>query len=67
MDALFGLPRKKSAGKSFRNALHRHIFFGRQESVDEFVEHESSSKVKKPVKVCSRNLIAIQILKMFNF
>lgn len=55
MDALFGLPRKKSAGKSFRNALHRHIFFGRQESVDEFVEHESSNKVKKPVKVCSRN------------
>lgn len=49
MDALFGLPRKKSAGKSFRSALHSHIFFGNQQSVDEFVA-ESSRTEKKPTK-----------------
>ena len=48
MDALFGLPRKKSAGKSFRNPLHGHIFFGNQQSVDEFVE--SAGNEKKPTK-----------------
>lgn len=37
MDALFGLPRKKAAGKSHRNPLHGSIFFGDQSSVDEFV------------------------------
>ena len=30
MDALFGLPRKKAAGKSQRDALHGHLFFGDQ-------------------------------------
>ena len=27
MDGLFGLPRKKSAGKSHRPSLHGHLFF----------------------------------------
>lgn len=48
MDALFGLPRKKSAGKSFRSALHGHIFLVSQPCVDEFVE--SSRTERKPTK-----------------
>ena len=35
MDALFGLPRKKISGISYREALHRNIFFANQTSVDE--------------------------------
>ena len=38
MDAIFGLPRKKSAGKSFRQPLHGGLFFENQNEVDEFVE-----------------------------
>ena len=37
MDALFGLPRKKSAGQSFREARHGHLFFRQPSVVDEFV------------------------------
>ncbi len=37
MDALFGLPRKKAAGKSYREPLHGHLFFGDQACVDEHV------------------------------
>ena len=37
MDALFGLPRKKVAGRSQRDALHGHLFFGDQAAVDEHV------------------------------
>ena len=41
MDALFGLPRKKSAGQSHRDPLHGHIFFKDQPSVDEHVANSS--------------------------
>ena len=37
LDALFGLPRKKAAGKSHRDPLHGDLFFGNQSSVDEHV------------------------------
>ena len=37
MDALFGLPRKKSTGISYRGAIHGHYFFNDQSMVDEFV------------------------------
>ena len=37
MDALFGLPRKKSAGRSYRDPLHGDLFFGNQASIDEYV------------------------------
>ena len=47
MDALFGLPRKKSAGKSYRDALHGDLFFGRQILVDEFVSN-STHEPKTP-------------------
>ena len=50
MDALFGLPRKKAAGKSHRQPLHGNLFFGDQQSVDEYVA--SAPKGKKHVKVC---------------
>ena len=50
MDALFGLPRKKSAGQSFREALHGHLFFSTQGLVDEYVG--AYVMEKKPSKVC---------------
>ena len=37
MDGLFGLPRKKSAGTSYRKALHGHLYFHNQTDVDQFV------------------------------
>ena len=51
MDALFGLPRKKSAGKSFRQPLHGVLFFDNQDEVDAFVESAPRSK-KQLDKVC---------------
>ena len=47
MDALFGLPRKKSAGISHRDALHGELFFHSQSDVDEFVA-ESGHRKSKP-------------------
>lgn len=44
MDALFGLPRKKSAGISHRDPLHGEISFCDQSSVDEFVADSTTSK-----------------------
>ena len=41
LDALFGLPRKKSAGESFRSPLHGDLFFCDQTEVDEFVINAS--------------------------
>ena len=37
IDALFGLPRKKAAGVSYRDPLHGNLFFGDQAAVDEHV------------------------------
>ena len=50
MDGFFGLPQKKSAGQSFRDAIHGHLFFRDQSAVDEFValapsKHSKSTKV----------------------
>ncbi len=47
MDAVFGLPRKKSAGQSFREPIHGHLFFGDQTLVDEFVLAKSLLHIKK--------------------
>lgn len=45
LDALFGLPRKKAAGKSFRDPLHGNLFFANQQMVDEYVAtHKSRGK-----------------------
>ena len=46
MDALFGLPRKKSAGRSFRDPLHGDLFFGNQASVDEYVCSVGTKKIQ---------------------
>ena len=45
MDALFGLPRKKSAGSSYRGALHGDLFFGSQAEVDEHVASYKNQKI----------------------
>lgn len=45
MDALFGLPRKKSAGKSVRPPLTGHLFFEDQTAVDEYVLMHSKEKI----------------------
>ena len=52
MDGLFGLPRKKSAGSSFRDAIHGHLFFGEQIVVDEYVASAFVKHMKEP-KVCT--------------
>ena len=44
MDALFGLPRKQSAGHSYREALHGNTYFVDQASVDEFVQSHIQEK-----------------------
>lgn len=44
LDALFGLPRKKSAGISQRPAIQGHLFFCDQVAVDEFVSTTPSGK-----------------------
>ena len=44
IDAIFGLPRKKSAGESVRAPLHGHLFFHDQTVVDEYVESASKHK-----------------------
>ena len=48
IDALFGLPRKKSGGNSFRDAIHGHLFFAQQERVDEHVAMASLRHKKEP-------------------
>ena len=48
MDALFGLPRKKSAGQSFSNPLSGKLFFLDQDLVDDFVAAESMQKRADP-------------------
>lgn len=44
MDALFGLPRKKSAGKSVRPPLTSNLFFEDQTAIDEYVSMHSKEK-----------------------
>ena len=44
IDGLFGLPRNKSAGTSYRNAVHGGLFFCDQSNVDQFVKESSAVK-----------------------
>lgn len=46
IDALFGLPRKKSSGVSHREAVHGPLFFCDQSEVDEFVNTCSTKKIR---------------------
>ena len=51
MDALFGLPRKKSAGVSYREPLLGNLFFGDQSSVDQFVSESQKTKSQSSVSL----------------
>ena len=51
MDALFGLPRKKVAGHSYREPLHGNLWFGDQLEVDGFVAQSQQSKRIKNVRL----------------
>ena len=57
MDALFGLPRKKSAGVSYRGPLHGELFFSPQSEVDEFVADSENTRSKSRSKVWHMNLL----------
>jgi len=48
LDAIFGLPRKIAAGKSHRDPLHGHVYFGDQSSVDEYVASYKMPRQKEP-------------------
>ncbi len=61
MDALFGLPRKKSAGVSYRAPLHADLFFKDQLSVDEFVDKNSSDTTKSRVSA----ILVVYVKKKF--
>lgn len=54
LDALFGLPRKKAAGTSYRDSLHGDLFFGRQSALDEYVAAAASqtNRQKMPNVSC---------------
>lgn len=52
MDALFGLPRKKSAGQSYRDPVNGHLLFYNQATVDEYVStYQTSKQVHQEVKL----------------
>lgn len=51
MDALFGLPRKKSAGTSYQEPLLGSLFFGDQSAVDQFVAESSKIKSDSSVSI----------------
>ena len=59
MDALFGLPRKKSAGTSYRAPLHCELFFVDQCAVDQFVSENSCGKSTLVINVSNGNKVAI--------
>ena len=46
MDGLFGLPRKKSAGVSHRDAVHGNLFFYDQALVDDCVNNAGNTNSK---------------------
>lgn len=58
LDALFGLPRKKSAGHSFRPPLHGHLCFIDQAEVDEYVANNCSNlKERRQVSLMLFNFL----------
>ena len=48
MDALYGPPRKKAAGVSYREPLHGDLFFNNQSAVDQFVVENSEQSTSMP-------------------
>ena len=59
MDALFGLPRKKSAGVSYREPLHDDLFFSYQSTVDQYVAEYNQSKDDSNVKFAIKLLFVL--------
>ena len=49
MDALFGLPRKRSAGTSHRNPLYNNLYFLQQNEVDEFIQQQRNEPAENNV------------------
>ncbi len=47
MDAVFGLPRRKNAGRMFKESLHGHLWFADQTDVDTYVKFSQSRKSEK--------------------
>ncbi len=66
MDALFGLPRKKSAGSSFRSPLYGNLLFLDQCEVDQYVHDYQYPKVLDSVSFFNY-LIVIWIQLMLCF
>lgn len=61
MDALFGLPRKKSAGLSYRHPLYRDLHFLDQEVVDQYVSDYPKSKALAVVSFVNLILFVLPI------
>jgi hypothetical protein len=63
MDAVFGLPRKKSAGDSYCEPLFCNLFFDDQSAVDEFVANNEKPKSKTALTVNTyTSILAILII-----
>lgn len=65
LDALFGLPRKKSAGRSFRQPVHGDIFFCDQGAVDEFVNSSKTLKASAQVWIVVSVCWCLQLFLYF--
>ncbi len=63
LDGIFGLPRKKAAGLSYREPVHGPLFFCDQHSVDEYVN--SYSITKKVHMVNCTHIFKIKLLFVF--
>ena len=59
MDALFGLPRKKAAGVSYRPAVQGHLFFVEQSCVDEHVAGAKAQKMMANVCLFLQLLLSV--------
>ena len=66
MDALFGLPRKKSVGVSYREPLHGDLFFSYQSTVDQYVAEYNQSKDDLNVKFAIKLLfVLLECINLF--
>ena len=52
MDAVFGLPRKRSAGLSYRDPVNGHLLFYDQAILDEYVSTYQTTKQNSKLEVC---------------
>lgn len=64
MDALFGLPRKKSAGTSYQDPLHGNLFFCNQSAVDQFVTDIQQPKPTSNVSIVFMSLFGFIVTEI---